>query len=276
MPDDQNIVSDDLDMDLKSALPFGSAEPRDDEFQLFPGQTCKPPAPDAAQEDRGEKRDFASGGIHAGDDSKKPEQKESSVIARPPEAGKEESVTLSKTKFLLIKKLISNVKENADELNRLILPLFSGEDEARISIGQLADENLSSGRKTAEAGGEKIIEGVFDGERMIGPDGKSYSVPANYASKSKLVEGDMMKLTIALGGAFLYKQIGPVERGRVIGRLERDDSGIHYVRLDEKRWRILSASVTYFRGEPGDETIILVPKYGESAWAAVENIVRKN
>jgi len=236
MPDDQNIASDDLDMDLKSALPFGSYAP--------------PPASPALREDQNN--------------------------AETAERGKEELITLSKTKLLLIKKLISNVKENADELNRLVSPLISGEDEARIGIGQLADENLSAGRQIAEAGGEKIIEGVFDGERMIGPDGKSYSVPANYASKSKLVEGDMMKLTIALGGAFLYKQIGPVERGRVIGRLDRDSSGLYYVRLDDRRWRILSASVTYFRGEPGDETIILVPKYGESAWAAVENIVRKN
>ena len=35
----------------------------------------------------------------------------------------------------------------------------------------------------------KIIEGVFDGQTMVGPDGKNYPVPANYASKSKLVEG---------------------------------------------------------------------------------------
>ena len=31
---------------------------------------------------------------------------------------------------------------------------------------------------------------------MIGPDGKNYPVPANYASKSKLIEGDILKLTI--------------------------------------------------------------------------------
>ncbi len=35
----------------------------------------------------------------------------------------------------------------------------------------------------------KIIEGVFDGQMMLSPDGKS-TQSANYASKSKLVEGD--------------------------------------------------------------------------------------
>ena len=58
---------------------------------------------------------------------------------------------------------------------------------------------------------------------MIGPDGKNYPVPANYASKSKLVEGDIMKLTITEDGKFLYKQIGPVERKTVIGTLTSHD-----------------------------------------------------
>ena len=51
-----------------------------------------------------------------------------------------------------------------------------------------------------ETGTEQIIEGVFDGMQMVGPDGKTYSVPPNYASKSKIVEGDFMKLTITPSG----------------------------------------------------------------------------
>src|SRR5664279_1973848 len=50
----------------------------------------------------------------------------------------------------------------------------------------------------------KIIEGVFDGQNMVGSDAKTYPVPANYASKSKLVQGDILKLTIADDGSFLY------------------------------------------------------------------------
>ena len=47
------------------------------------------------------------------------------------------------------------------------------------------------------------MEGVFDGQNMMGPDGKKYPVPANYASKSKLVEGDVLKLTISDDGSFI-------------------------------------------------------------------------
>ncbi|MEJ0073033.1 MAG: hypothetical protein WDN27_03050 [Candidatus Saccharibacteria bacterium] len=45
-------------------------------------------------------------------------------------------------------------------------------------------------------------------------------MPANYASKSKLVQGDILKLTIADDGAFLYKQIGPIARKQVVGALK--------------------------------------------------------
>jgi hypothetical protein len=34
----------------------------------------------------------------------------------------------------------------------------------------------------------KIIEGLFTGEEMLGSDGNKYPVPANYSSKSKLVQ----------------------------------------------------------------------------------------
>ena len=121
----------------------------------------------------------------------------------------------------------------------------------------------------------RVIEGVFDGQRMIGPDGRHYSVPANYASKSKLVEGDLMKLTITGKGAFIYKQVGPVPRKRLMGALKKNTAGTEYlVRVNDHRYRVLMASVTYFHGQEGDEAVILVPESGESAWAALENVIK--
>src|SRR5579862_7026196 len=98
----------------------------------------------------------------------------------------------------------------------------------------------------------KIIEGVFDGQNMVGSDGKTYPVPANYASKSKLVQGDILKLTIAEDGAFLYKQIGPVPRKQVVGTLVLE-GGHYYVDVGGKKYRVLLASVTYFKAKPGDQ-----------------------
>ena len=129
-----------------------------------------------------------------------------------------------------------------------------------------------------EPGTATIVEGIFDGQKMVGPDGKSYTVPANYASKSKLVEGDLLTLSITERGAFVYKQIGPIVRHRLRGLLIRTPSAPHEwaVKVDGRTYRILTASVTYFRGREGDEVVILVPENGESRWAAVENIMRRD
>ena len=126
-----------------------------------------------------------------------------------------------------------------------------------------------SSSNTAEVGG-KVVEGVFDGQIMIGPDGKNYPVPANYASKSKLVEGDIMKLTIADDGGFIYKQISQTPRKQIIGTLVQHD-GAYFVEAGGREYRILLASVTYFRINIGDQVTIIVPEDNyEATWAAVE------
>ena len=138
-----------------------------------------------------------------------------------------------------------------------------------LLISLVGDDPVVTKTSADEVAG-KVIEGVFDGNTMIGPDGKTYPVPANYASKSKLVEGDILKLTIADDGGFIYKQIGPVERRQVIGTLTQHD-GIYYVEAGGREYRILLASVTYFRINVGDQVTIIVPEDNPDAtWAAVE------
>lgn len=124
-------------------------------------------------------------------------------------------------------------------------------------------------------GGGRVIEGVFDGQNMMGPDGKKYPVPANYASKSKLIEGDVLKLTIADDGSFIYKQIGPVERQKKLGVLTQTENGEYRVVAEGKTYKVLLASLTYFKAEPGDEVTIVTPKDQDSEWAAVENVIKK-
>ena len=121
-----------------------------------------------------------------------------------------------------------------------------------------------------EAPTGKVIEGVFDGQNMIGPDGKQYPVPANYASKSKLVQGDILKLSISDDGAFTYKQIGPVPRKTVIGTLVMED-GQYFVDVNGKLFHVLMASVTYFRAQKGDQISVIVPEDDTDVdWAAIE------
>jgi hypothetical protein len=183
-------------------------------------------------------------------------------------------VVFSKTKLALIKKLLENVKDNNDRLMGLITGMSGVGDLDKITISQSVDDNFGKKSDDDHDGEGKIVEGVFDGENMIGPDGKQYSIPANYASKSKLVEGDILKLTITPTGTFVYKQIGPIDRKRVVGVLEQGGGGSFIVNSDGLKLKVLTASVTYFRGQVGDEVVVLVPKTGDSKWAAVDNIVR--
>src|SRR5688572_32015831 len=117
---------------------------------------------------------------------------------------------------------------------------------ARELLTSLVGEDPAMDQAMREEVAGKVIEGIFDGQNMLGPDGKTYPVPANYASKSKLVQGDILKLTIADDGAFLYKQIGPIPRRQIVGTLVQRE-GHYYVDVADKSYRVLLASVTYFK-----------------------------
>lgn len=155
-----------------------------------------------------------------------------------------------------LKSLIQEAETNLAAAKELLISIV-GEDET-VHYGDM--EEIAG----------KVIEGVFDGQTMHGPDGKSYPVPANYASKSKLIEGDILKLTIADDGGFIYKQIGPVARRQVIGTLVQHD-GAYYVEVSGHEYRVLLASVTYFKAHVGDQVSIIIPEDNrEAVWAAVE------
>jgi len=186
-----------------------------------------------------------------------------------------ESINISPSKYQLLLKILRNTHDN---LGKIIQILEQGPEDVNgfeESMAGISQTIKQAEQDLALVGDEKIIEGVFDGENMIAQDGKEYIVPANYASKSKLVEGDILKLTMTSKGDFLYKQIGPVARDRIVGDLTKDAKGNFFVVANKKKWKILPASVTYFKGDIGDEVVILVPKDARSKWAAVENIVKK-
>ncbi len=131
----------------------------------------------------------------------------------------------------------------------------------------------ASTMSTATSG--KVIEGIFDGQNMVDGSGQTYPVPANYASKSKLVEGDGMKLTITDEGKFIYKQIAPVPRRTALGVLIQED-GQYKVLAEGKAFRVLLASVTFYRAEIGDQVTVLLPQEGDAKWGAVEAVLPKH
>src|SRR6185369_833503 len=144
-----------------------------------------------------------------------------------------------------LRALIQEAETNLAAATELLISLV-GDDEKVAPVAQ--DDNIG-----------KVIEGVFDGQNMVGSDGKMYPVPANYASKSKLVQGDILKLTIADDGTFLYKQIGPIPRKQVVGQLKLE-GGHYFVSVGTRDFRVLLASVTYFKAKPGDQVSVNIPE----------------
>lgn len=166
-----------------------------------------------------------------------------------------------------IQKLKDMIRDAEKTLQGAKSMLF--ELEGNKKLGKRRNLSLS------EEGEGTIIEGTFDGQVMIGTDGKQYPVPANYASKSKLIEGDSLKLTITPDGSFIYKQIGPAERKKIIGLVNQDPEGNYFIAANGKPYRVLLASITYFKVDPGDEVVLVIPKDIDSDWGAIENVIKK-
>ena len=160
--------------------------------------------------------------------------------------------------------------KHVDRLKSLIskanITLAAAEELLVSIVGDSLDDIPQSSEVTG-----KIIEGVFNGQNMITDDGKIYPIQANYASKSRLVQGDRMKLTIGDDGSFLYKQIGPIQRIQVVGILSQQD-GRYHVQVGDKRYHVLLASVTHHNIKQGDQISVSLPEDNpDTEWAAIES-----
>jgi len=162
-------------------------------------------------------------------------------------------------KIVLLRQMIENAERNIVAAKQI--------------LSQIDD---SPKRKSTNSEVSQIIEGAFDGEKMVGLDGKKYPIPVNYASKSKLIDGDLLKLTITEDGSFVYKQISPADRRKIIGTIIKDSEGKFSVSSEGRKYNVLLASLTYFKAEEGDEVTIIVPKEKISKWAAIEAVIENS
>lgn len=179
---------------------------------------------------------------------------------------------MSDDKLLAIQELIDSAMSSLKTANSLLREMTGVTDSTRERHSSRAS---TMGMSAYSSAANKVVEGVFDGQNMVDSNGQTYPIPANYASKSKLVEGDGMKLTITEEGKFIYKQIAPIDRRTIVGVLIQED-GQYKVLAEGKAFRILLASVTFYRAEVGDQVTIIVPKGSNANWGAVEAIIPKH
>ena len=178
---------------------------------------------------------------------------------------------MSDDTLIQIQELIESAESNLKTAQAMLRSVTGVSDTGKEKHSARAS---TMNANTASAEG-KVVEGVFDGQNMVDGEGQTFPVPANYASKSKLVEGDGMKLTITDEGKFIYKQISPINRKTVAGVLIQED-GQYKVLADGKAFRVLLASVTFYRAEIGDQVTILLPEDIDASWGAVEAVIPKH
>jgi hypothetical protein len=125
-----------------------------------------------------------------------------------------------------------------------------------------------------DSGDDKIVEGVFTWESMLGADGNIYPVPQNYASKSRLVQWSKLKAIIKPDGKILYKIIEEIEADTHVWLLTKTWDKFQVI-ADLKTYNVLLAAVTYIKWELGDKISIKVPKWKEATYAAIESVIPK-
>lgn len=171
----------------------------------------------------------------------------------------------NKQKIEQLKQLIIGAETSLGAAKQLLYELSGNESTAQVKLFEKAkDLSISDGGK--------VIEGVFDGQHMIGPDQKKYPVPANYASKSKLICGDVLKLIINNDGSFVFKQISQASRKKIVGSATYSN-GEYRILAQGRAYKVLFASISFFKVQPGDTVTLIVSEDGSSEWGAIENII---
>lgn len=170
------------------------------------------------------------------------------------------------------------------------MPHRGATDPTQLAVDRLlraAEENLRSARELLRTGNhdtapatttDEVLsstDGIFDGVSMHGNDGQVYPVPENYSSKSKLVEGDLLKASVMADGRTVFKQIGPVTRAHLQGNMIKGEDGTWLVDCHGQFYRVLPASVTFFKLMAGDRVGVLVPKDSQGTWAAIDSVIAR-
>ena len=168
---------------------------------------------------------------------------------------------MTKKRIAAIRDFIDTAEKSLKNAKKLLKEIL---EEENINLSAELDLD-TKGLSKYDSGDSKIIEGVFTGEEMLGVDKNKYPVPVNYASKSKLVQGDKMKLTIDGSGKMLYKQIKQIEREIKVGLLTQD-KGRYQVISDGVSYDVLTAAVTHLKADIGDTVSVLIPAGKEATF----------
>jgi len=148
-------------------------------------------------------------------------------------------------------------KKTQTDIQRINQALSAAISSINLAKNLLKDiDNLSQNKiDTREIEG---IIGVFDGKNLVTSDGKTVEVPVNYASKSKIVFGDTLKM-IEDNDRNIFKQIERVKRLTKVGILSKKGSDM-FVVTGDGTYAILQVAVEFYGLQEGGQVQVLVPE----------------
>ncbi len=174
----------------------------------------------------------------------------------------------NKKQIQAIRDFIITAEKSLKNAKKLLKDLI---DDNNLDLNKEIDLD-ASWLHTYQSNDSKIIEWVFTWEDMFWADRNRYPVPVNYASKSKLVQWDKLKLTIEWSWRMLYKQILPIERESKVGLITKDKGKFQAI-ADWVAYDLLTAAVTHFKWDIWSKVTIIIPKWKPATFAAIDAVI---
>jgi len=104
----------------------------------------------------------------------------------------------------------------------------------------------------------------------------AYPLSSNYASKSMLVAGDGLRLTIDTQGNMSYKLIKPVPRTHIQWVLFKEDRYYFAMGSDQRYYKLNPAAVSYFKWKVWDNLSLIINQWDnqwdKKLYAAIQSI----
>ncbi len=160
-------------------------------------------------------------------------------------------------------------KKTQTDIQRINQALSAAISSINLAKNLLKDIEGSSQQSRIDTREIEGIVGVFDGTYLITADGQKIEVPVNYASKSKIVFGDTLKM-VEDQDKKLFKQIERVKRLHKVGILSKKD-GQMVVVTGDGTYNILQVAVEFYGLTEGGQVQILIPEENVHApFAAID------
>jgi len=159
-----------------------------------------------------------------------------------------------------------NAKNQIQELVGRIEQIESTLNSAKKILRKLESDYLKVDYTQVEG-----VVGKYDGKDLITEAGEKHEVPANYAAKSKLVYGDVLKL-IEEDGKKLFKQIERVRKERVEGILTKKD-GAWFLLTDRGSYKVSDSAAQFQNAQLNSQASAYLPEENMDAPFATLDVV---